>query len=51
MIDVALILFVIIAGITMFAIAKLIELFISNEQGIAKTNELLSELLDRISLD
>lgn len=46
LIDVGLILFVIVVGITMFAIAELIKLFISNEQGIIKTNELLTKLLE-----
>ena len=48
-IDVGLILFAIVAGITMFAIAELIKLFISNERDIAQTNELLTKLLDKIS--
>lgn len=45
-IDVGLILFALIAGITLFAIAELIKLFISNEQGIRKTNVLLRNLLN-----
>lgn len=49
--DLVLVLSAIFLGINLFAVAELIKLFISNEQGIRKTNYLLNKLIDEIKRD